>query len=83
MMIWPPSLPDLNPLNLVIWGNVENKACSFSHPSIDALKASVEKEWAKMSVDFVKKMRATFRPRVEAMLKGAEGLPVWRVVIWS
>ncbi len=31
MMIWPPSLPDLNPLNFVIWSNVENKACSFPH----------------------------------------------------
>ncbi len=66
-------MPDLNLLNLVIWGNVENKACSFPHPSIDALKAYVEKEWAKMSVDFVKKMHATFRPKLEAMLKAKCG----------
>ncbi len=37
-------LPDLNPLNFVIWGYVKNKACSFLHPSVDALKASVEKK---------------------------------------
>ncbi len=66
-------MTDLKPLNLVIWGNVENKASSFPHPSVYALKASVEKEYAKMSVDFVKKMHATFSPRLEAMLKAECG----------
>ena len=70
--IWPPSSPDLNPMDFATWGAVESKACSSPHPSVDAMKASVELEWTNMSVDFVKSSCSKFRPRLEALLE-AEG----------
>ena len=70
--MWPPSSPDLNPLDFGIWGNVERKACSTPHPNVESLKAAVEKEWADMDEDFIKKTCQAFRPRIEAMIK-AEG----------
>ncbi|QQP37282.1 Putative transposable element [Caligus rogercresseyi] len=69
---WPPSSPDVAPLDYGIWGFVESKACATPHPSVDALKASVEKEWADMSEHYVRKVCRAFRPRFEAMVS-AEG----------
>ncbi|QQP42560.1 Putative transposable element, partial [Caligus rogercresseyi] len=69
---WPPSSPDVAPLDYGIWGFVESKACATPHPSVDALKASVEKEWADMSEHYVRKVCRAFRPRLEAMVS-AEG----------
>ena len=70
---WPPSSPDCSPLDYGIWGNVESKACSSPHKNVDSLKASVEKEWAEMSVDLVKKICSSFRPRLETMIKAGGG----------
>ncbi len=50
---WPPSSPDLSPLDFGVWGNVERVACATPHQNVDELKAAVEKEWAEMSEDFV------------------------------
>ena len=66
--IWPPASPDLNPLDYAIWGNVERVACARPHPSVDALKAAVEQEWANMSAEFVIKSCKAFRSRLETML---------------
>ncbi len=49
--LWPPSSPDLNPLDFGVWGVVERRACATSHPSVASLKAAVEKEWTDMSED--------------------------------
>ena len=69
---WPPSSPDVAPLDFGIWGYVESKACSVPHRNIDDLKASVEEQWAAMPVDHVVKVCKAFRPRLEAMVS-AEG----------
>jgi len=69
---WPPSSPDLSPLDYGIWGYVESKACATPHASVEALKSSIEKEWTDMSMDYVIKVCKAFRPRLEAMIE-AEG----------
>ncbi len=69
---WPPSSPDAAPLDYGIWGYVESKACATPHASIDAMKASVEQEWAAMPEAHVIKVCRAFRPRLEAMV-AAEG----------
>ena len=40
--LWPASSPDLNPLEFSIWSIVEAAACATPHPSVTALKASVD-----------------------------------------
>jgi len=70
---WPPSSPDLNPLDYGIWGNVERKACAAPHPNVASLKAAVEQEWTNMSEDFVVKTCRAFRPRLEAMIAAKGG----------
>ena len=70
--MWPPSSPDLNPLDYGVWGIVESKACATPHASVDVLKASVEKEWEGMEEEYLVRVCKAFRPRLEAMLE-AEG----------
>lgn len=68
--LWPPSSPDLNPLDYGIWGYIESRACAIPHPSVDALKASVEREWTAMPEGYISKVCVAFRPRLEAMVAG-------------
>ena len=42
--LWPPSSPDLNPLDYTIWGVLENKTNATSHPKIGSLKIAIEEE---------------------------------------
>ena len=39
--VWPPSSPDLNPLDYSIWAFVQSRACKSSHPNLEALKSSI------------------------------------------
>lgn len=72
--MWPPSSPDLNPLDYGIWSALQPKACATSHASVNALKLSVEKEWSAMDTDFIVATCQSFRPRLEAMVDAKGGL---------
>ena len=67
--MWPPSSPDLNPLDFSIWAKVQSDACKDSHPNKEALIKSVTKAWSNMSEDYIRKTCAKFRPRVEAVIE--------------
>ena len=45
---WPPSSPDLNPMDFSIWSILETNACAKSHANIDSLKMSLLREWDKI-----------------------------------
>ena len=47
---WPARSPDLNLLNFSIWSIFEIKVCSSPHPTVEALKAKLEKELAAIPV---------------------------------
>ncbi len=66
--LWPPSSLDAVPLDYGIWGFMKSKACTVPHLSVDAMKASVTREWAAMSEDHICKMCRAFRPHLEAMV---------------
>jgi len=71
---WPPSSPDLNPLDFSVWGVVESKACMTSHASIDTLKTSIVKVWRAMKKDYLVKTCKQFRPRLEKVIELEGGL---------
>ena len=64
---WPPYSPDLNPMDYSIWSILESKACAKSHTSIQSLKTSLIKEWAKIPQE-------TFRAAVEAFPRRLRGI---------
>jgi len=70
---WPPQSPDLNPLDYSIWWHGESRACKNRHNSVDALKSSVEREWRRMSKDYVSNVCSAFRGRLEAVLASNGG----------
>ena len=45
---WPPSSPDLNPMDFSLWSILETKACAKSHKSVDSLNKSLLKEWSQI-----------------------------------
>lgn len=69
---WPPSSPDVNPLDFSIWARVEGEACRTRHANVKALEHSVAKAWKKLPEEFVANACAAFRKRLEAVVR-AEG----------
>ena len=49
---WPPSSPDLNPLDYCIWGILEAKG-NAKYRSLDSLKASVLLKWDKLCLKVI------------------------------
>ncbi|QQP55087.1 Uncharacterized protein FKW44_008153 [Caligus rogercresseyi] len=70
---WPPSSPDLNPLDFAVWGFLERETNSTPHLNVDSLKASIIATWANISTDFIKKSCAAFRHRVDAAIEAKGG----------
>ena len=71
--MWPPQSPDLNPLDYGIWSLLQQKVQCVSHPSLEALKSHIKKEWKKMEDDFIIRTCRSFRTRVEAVISAKGG----------
>lgn len=72
--MWPPSSPDLNPLDYSIWGVMNSKACAKSHRNLADLRASILRAWDELSEDYVIKTCKRFRNRLEAAIREKRGL---------
>ncbi len=71
---WPPSSPNLNPLDFSIWTHVAQGACCTSHQSVDSMKSTIEDVWNNMSVAYMKSACATCRPRLECCIAAGGGI---------
>ncbi len=69
---WPPSSPDLNPLDFSIWSLLEAKACAKPHTSIESLKKALTKAWTEISPSVLEKVVDSFKKRVQQCID-AEG----------
>lgn len=70
--LWPPSSPDLNPLDYYCWGVIERQSNKRAHNSVDSLRAAIVDTCTNMSRDQLVKACNRFRARVEAVIT-AEG----------
>ena len=70
---WPPSSPDLNPLDFAVWGVLEQATNKTSHHNLESLKAAIKTEWANMSDRFVVDSCKSFRRRIEAVIANNGG----------
>ena len=52
--IWPPSSPDLNPMDFGIWSILEQKACKVSHSSVEVLKQKLTESWDEIDFETVR-----------------------------
>ena len=52
--VWPPSSPDIKPINFAIWSILKNDVFAKSFPNIEALKDALRKFWAALDEILVK-----------------------------
>ena len=52
--LWPPSSPDLNPMDFGIWLILERKACAVSHSNVEKLKKKLKESWAKIESETIR-----------------------------
>lgn len=71
--LWPPSSPDLNPLDYSVWSELERKACNKPYRNVDDLKASLLAAWDDLSPEYIVKASQSFRPHLEAIVKARGG----------
>ena len=66
---WPARSPDLSPLDYSTWSILENKVCSTSHPTVEALKARLLKEWAAIPQEALRAACASLTDKLKAVVK--------------
>jgi inhibitor of nuclear factor kappa-B kinase subunit alpha len=70
---WPPSSPDLNPMDYSIWGILEAKVNATKYRSLDSLKRAVQREWKKLPMGVIGSVIDLWRPRLRACKKANGG----------
>ena len=70
--MWPPSFPDLNPLDYYVWGVVEQETNKHPHNTLDSLKAAIARVMTHMDKAPLIRACKRFRQRIEAVI-AAEG----------
>ena len=69
---WPPSSPDLNPLDDFVWSYVKNITNMTSHNTKASLIAAIHRVFAELPPALVKKACSQFQIRIKAVIE-AEG----------
>ena len=66
--LWPPSSPDLNPMDFGIWSILEQKACTSSHMSVAALKKKLTKSWSEIDENTIRATCDQIIPRLRKVI---------------
>lgn len=66
--MWPPNSPDLNPLDYFVWGVIERVANHSRHANEPSLKEAIEKAFADLDTQQLKRACSRFRQRIEAVI---------------
>ena len=65
---WPPSSPDLNPLDYSIWARMKDDVQGVCHPTVNSLKAKIVEKWAAMEEGYIRRVCSSFRRQIEATI---------------
>ena len=71
--LWPPSSPDLNPMDFGLWSILETKACRTSHPNLDSLKRKLTSAWDEIDPEVVRATCAQVLPQLRKVIKNKGG----------
>ena len=66
--LWPPSSPDLNPMDFGIWYILEQKACTSSHKSVVALKNKLTKSLSEIDENTIRATCDQIIPRLRKVI---------------
>ncbi len=67
---WPPSSPDLNPLDFYWWRVNDRRSNHVYHSNLDSLKEAITVAWNTINKAEIQTVCSQFRPRVEAVICG-------------
>ena len=70
---WPPSSPDLNPLDFSVWSILQTKACCKSHKNLEALKRSIIRAWSEIPQETMRMAVEAVPSRLRAVIKKKGG----------
>lgn len=65
---WPPSSPDLNPMDYSIWGILESRVCTKNY-SVSLLKEKIKTEWRKLKLETIQKCYDNWEKRIQKCIK--------------
>ena len=72
--LWPPSSPDLNPLDFSIWRMMSSKLTNIDQSmSIDEFKNKLNSIWRDLPIENIKHACKAFIPRCKAVIKAKGG----------
>ena len=71
--MWPPSSPDLNPLDFSIWSMLKKDACRSEKLSVKHLKKSLQKAWADIPQKKIRAAVEAFRSRLDKVIDANGG----------
>lgn len=71
--LWPPSSPDLNPLDYSIWGILEARVNAKRHCSVESLKRTLLREWDRLPMETVRAAIDSWPDRLRAAIKEKGG----------
>lgn len=70
---WPPSSPDLNPLDFCIWGYMLQKLKKYKYHNLDDFKAVIIKLWDDIPMDVVRAACDVFAKRLKLVIRANGG----------
>lgn len=70
---WPPSSPDLNPLDYCIWGILEPIINAKQHHSLESMKRMLVQQWDKLTIKTVRDAIGVWRSRLQRVVDAGGG----------
>ncbi|XP_076067677.1 uncharacterized protein LOC143040467 [Oratosquilla oratoria] len=71
--LWPPSSPDLNPMDFSIWSILEREACCSNHANIETLKVKLRSCWDKISPETIRAACSDVHNRLRRLVRAKGG----------
>ena len=72
--LWPPCLPDANPLDYAVWSYIQQEACKTRPASLQAMKRLVNAAWRRIPPAKIRGFCGRFRSRLERIIAAKGGI---------
>ena len=71
--MWPPSSPDINPMDFSIWSILESDVSKISYSSVTALKQALATAWSNVDQETVRRSCLSVTSRLKALVRAKGG----------
>ncbi|XP_047145648.1 uncharacterized protein LOC124818660 [Hydra vulgaris] len=66
--MWPPSSPEINPMDFAIWSVMETKNAAKTHPKLAALRNKLKKIWKNLNPDMMRQCCELVPERLKSVI---------------